>query len=123
VRTVNTRTAALVRTSSGASFARAALGYTEQDPFAVTVKVVGLDEFVFARDLLADCFTAPAGEGDVRLAYDGDSIHVSLSAEHSWARMTVPAVAVHQFLEHSYQIVPPGSESVDVEEMLKALAG
>jgi hypothetical protein len=108
------------------------LGYAADDPFAVTA-VFAHDGRVLAcwrldREMLSAGLAGPVGEGDVRLRPQGSGPCHELRLEFlgdsrpdgsrhravvlAWA----PAVAA--FLHETHQVVPPGREQMDVDELL-----
>ncbi len=113
---------------------RARLSYDAYDPYALTVafhtggaSTSDTVEWTFARELLMDGVTAPAGEGDVRVwptmtAGEG-IVCLSLCSPSGKALFEVPAVDLVEFLAVTYTAVPPGSESeyVDVDGELALL--
>ncbi|WP_399896130.1 SsgA family sporulation/cell division regulator [Streptomyces sp. BBFR51] len=94
--------------------------YAEQDPFAVTL-VLDTDSecpvrWVLSRDMLADGLSARSGEGDVVLwpLYDlpdgeASSFCLRLVNTHT-ALFEIPAEPVAQWLDHTYAMVPRGTE-------------
>ena len=109
----------------------ASLHYRADDPYAIRMAFhVGMDEpveWIFARDLLAEGLTEPAGEGDVRVwpAATGNHrvLNISLSSPFGQAHFEAPVKDVADFLRKTYQIVVAGEESdhVNVEAELTAL--
>lgn len=114
---------------------RAGLDYDVTDPYAVTVsfhtgsgtpggEVV---QWTFARQLLSDGVTAPAGEGDVQVwpssAGASTVVCLSLSSPSGRALFEVPLTDLVEFLQRTYQAVPTGAESdhVDVDAELALL--
>jgi voltage-gated potassium channel Kch len=102
------------------------LSYLESDPYAVHAAFdVGLGrpvEWLFARDLLAAGLLGWTGAGDVRAGIDerGESLRIMLSAGHS-AVFEFPADDVVGFLRRTYQLVPEGSERIDVDALVDQL--
>lgn len=109
----------------------AEFGYDHGDPYAVKVAfhTGGSDvvEWTFARALLTDGVTHPAGEGDVQVwpSHSGGRpvVCLSLSSPSGRALFEVPLTALVEFLTKTYAVVPTGSESeyVDVEAELALL--
>jgi hypothetical protein len=113
---------------------RAVLEYDLTDPYAVTVcfhtgsgtggEVV---QWTFARQLLSDGVSAPAGEGDVQVwpSASGGApvVCLSLSSPSGRALFEVPLGDLVEFLGRSYRTVPLGAESqhVDVDAELALL--
>jgi hypothetical protein len=114
---------------------RADLDYDVTDPYAVRVSFhTGSaspgDEVVqwtFARSLLSEGVSLPAGEGDVQVwpsASDGTAVVcLSLSSPSGRALFEVPLGDLVEFLGRTYETVPSGAESshVDVEAELALL--
>lgn len=117
----------------------ASLRYTAEDPYAVQVtfraggpKGEESVEWTFARQLLTDGVTQPAGEGDVKVwpadATAGDSapiICLALTSPSGRALFEVPLTELVEFLTRTYALVPTGCESdyIDVESELADLLG
>ena len=114
---------------------RADLAYDVTDPYAVQVSFhtgagTGNGEVVqwtFARQLLSDGVSVPAGEGDVQVwpssAHGTSVVCLSLSSPSGRALFEVPLGDLVEFLGRTYQAVPTGSESqhVDVDAELALL--
>lgn len=100
------------------------LRYSAADPFAVRMVLLPSGdgdesvEWVFARCLLTDGLTSPAGEGDVRVAVVGREVCVELAGA---ASVLLPLDGLVEFLAVSYEIVPTGAEA-DVLGLDAALA-
>ena len=112
---------------------RADVDYDVTDPYAVSVafhtgasggEVVS---WTFARQLLSDGVSVPAGEGDVQVwPSSGDSgavVCLSLSSPSGRALFEVPLGDLVEFLGRTYEAVPTGTESdhVDVDAELALL--
>jgi hypothetical protein len=113
---------------------RAVLEYDLTDPYAVAVcfhtgsgtggEVV---QWTFARQLLSDGVSAPAGEGDVQVWPSASGgvpvVCLSLSSPSGRALFEVPLGDLVEFLGRSYRAVPLGAESqhVDVDAELALL--
>ncbi len=113
---------------------RARLKYDVYDPYALTVAfhTGGADtsdtvEWTFARQLLMDGVTAPAGQGDVRVwptTTGGEGIVcLSLCSPSGKALFEVLIADLVDFLAMTYTAVPTGTESeyVDVDGELALL--
>lgn len=115
---------------------RADLDYDVTDPYAVTVSfhtgtgsaTSDVVQWTFARQLLSDGVTVPAGEGDVQVwpstgASGGAVVCLSLSSPSGRALFEVPLSDLVEFLGRTYDAVPTGAESdhVDVEAELALL--
>ena len=113
---------------------RAELNYDVTDPYAVQVSFhtgAGMAgevvQWTFARQLLSDGVSAPAGEGDVQVwPSNGNGsavVCLSLSSPSGRALFEVPLGDLVEFLSRTYQAVPTGRESdhVDVDAELALL--
>lgn len=109
----------------------AGVRYEADDPYAVHVAfhTGGTDvvEWTFARQLLTDGVTRPAGDGDVQVWPSHPSgrpvVSLSLSSPSGRALFEVPLTELVQFLTRTYSAVPTGSESdfVDLDAELALL--
>lgn len=107
------------------------LYYKDTDPYAVQVSFdVTPDKVVrwtFARELLAQGLTAPAGIGDVKITPIGPHrnrcFNIELESADGYARLEGPAASVKAWLAKTFEVVPAGreSESVDVDSFLDEL--
>ncbi len=114
---------------------RADLAYDVTDPYAVQVSFhtgsgTGSGDVVqwtFARQLLSDGVSQPAGEGDVQVwpsTGDGSAVVcLSLSSPSGRALFEVPLGDLVEFLGRTYEAVPTGDETshVDVDAELALL--
>ena len=112
---------------------RADVDYDVTDPYAVTVAfhtgAAGGDvvTWTFARQLLSDGVSVPAGEGDVQVwpssGDTGSVVCLSLSSPSGRALFEVPLGDLVEFLGRTYEAVPTGGESglVDVDAELALL--
>ena len=88
---------------------------TTADPLAVSLALHAPTRRVvwrFGRDLLADAFVRPSGEGDVRLrltSLGGLPAHlvVDLSSLDGLLRLSCYAELAWDFLQRSFDVVPP----------------
>jgi hypothetical protein len=99
------------------------LSYDASDPYAVhaifrTGQSEGV-EWVFARELLAEGAVGPTGQGDVRVqpASEGDDdiVHISLASPDGEALLAAPAVQLIDFVQRTYELVPIGYESMQLD--------
>ena len=101
--------------------------YRSDDPFAVQL-LLSVDQspaitWVFGRELLLEGVRGPAGMGDVQIFPVHDGIVIELhSGDHS-ARLLAHTPDLTDFLDHSVELVPTGSESAyhEVESDLRDL--
>jgi hypothetical protein len=106
--------------------------YETQEPYAVTV-AFATDrgrwvEWVFARDLLVDGLTRPAGEGDLRIRPDDEDpelLVLEIHAPSGSAAFSLDREDTQDFLDRTLQLVAAGSEEnhFDVDRLLAELAG
>ncbi|MFD3501839.1 SsgA family sporulation/cell division regulator [Streptomyces sp. NPDC058676] len=111
----------------------ATLRYTSADPLAVYVDFppeVALDgervTWTFARALLEDGLTGPAGDGDVHLWPCGRArTVVELHSPRGLALLRFDTAALRRFLLRSYAVVGAGQEDLGaaVEQGLTSLFG
>lgn len=89
--------------------------YDPADPFAVVLRIRHHRrrwvEWVFARDLLDEGLTAPAGLGDIRVEpFPGDGLLITLSSPDGHALLRADANHARRFLCGTYDLVPPDTE-------------
>ncbi|MFB6815526.1 SsgA family sporulation/cell division regulator [Streptomyces sp. NPDC056347] len=112
----------------------ARLRYRPNDPYAVSFAFrTGAESpvtWTFARDLLADGLLRLAGEGDVLLWPSGTGHHavlnIALSSPAGRARLAAPLREVTDWLTRTYQLVPAGRETDDLDveaELCRLLHG
>ena len=122
---------ALVVPGATALPVRASMAYDAVDPYAVRIAFhTGTGDAVqwtFARQLLTDGVTSPAGQGDVRTwpatSERGPVVCLSLQSPSGSALFEVPVPELVEFLTMTYAAVPTGTEGdhVDVEAELAEL--
>ena len=108
----------------------ASLYYSCQDPFAVKIAFhVGTDEpveWALARDLLAGALHSREGIGDVQAwpsAASGEAgaaagpkiLNISMTSPFGHAQFEASAAAMETFLAQTYQLVPDGQESANLD--------
>jgi hypothetical protein len=110
----------------------ASLRYDRDDPYAVHLSFPtspGREpiEWIFARSLVADGLSVPAGDGDVRIwpspeDPDGPG-YIELCSPSGRAVFAAPHHALVTFLRRTVDLVPPGCESerFDVDAELDLL--
>ncbi|GGZ25392.1 SsgA family sporulation/cell division regulator [Streptomyces poonensis] len=121
----------------------AELRYDSTDPYAVCLSVgpagsagsagsagassTGTVDWVFARSLLAEGLTRPAGVGDVllvpRYRRRPPAVRVIVRSAAGAAALDLAASAVTAFLERTHMVVPPGTEGahIDLERVVAEL--
>lgn len=91
--------------------------YTTTDPWAVTLHLGPRVWWIFARDLLRDGLTAPAGTGDVQVTPDvggnRDRVLVWLCLSGPAVKLSAARGTVTSLLEAAYALVPAGAEALD----------
>lgn len=109
----------------------ATLGYDTTDPYAVTATFsTDLCEVVwtFARELLSQGLTDPAGEGDVHLwpcldAHGRAVVVIELSSPDGELLVQAPTNDVTRFINRTLARVPVGTEGdhIDVDQLIDLL--
>jgi hypothetical protein len=122
-----------LRTTSGPGLpVPASLHYGADDPYAIHAVFRGGDtdvEWVFARDLLREGLTAPAGTGDVQVRPCSDTLDgrprvlLRLSSPDGNAELEADEADVRRFLRRADALVPPGRETrhLDLDELIARL--
>ena len=110
---------------------QAVLTYSPVDPFAVTATfptATGDVVWTFARDLLADGLSGPAGEGDVHIwpsldASGRTTVIIELCTRDGELVAQAVSQDIAQFLSSSFAVVPAGMESdrMDVDQLIARL--
>lgn len=111
--------AGLIASTPEARAIPASLHYEREDPFAVRISfppTASLDgaevEWTFGRELLAAGLRGPAGSGDVHLWPCGPARTVlEFYAPEGMAMVQFDTSDLRRFLERSYDVVPEGCES------------
>ena len=114
---------ALVVPGATALPVRASMAYDAADPYAVRIAFhTGTGDAVqwtFARQLLTDGVTSPAGQGDVRTwpanNERGQVVCLSLTSPSGSALFEVPVPELVEFLTMTYAAVPTGTEGDHVD--------
>ncbi|WP_161789819.1 SsgA family sporulation/cell division regulator [Streptacidiphilus neutrinimicus] len=110
--------------------ARIELDYTSSNAYAVSLHLVSPrpctapECWEFARDLLAEGITQPAGLGAVRVRpLTQDWITLDLVDAHGSAILVIATDDMRAFLGQTYRLVPPGQESftLDWDDALRQL--
>jgi Streptomyces sporulation and cell division protein, SsgA len=98
----------------------ASLRYDRDDPYAVYLSFSTSPgrrsiEWMFARSLVADGLTVPAGAGDVRIWPSPEDlsgpVYVELSSPSGRALFAVPRGVLADFVARCHTLVPPGTEA------------
>ncbi|MBT2389674.1 SsgA family sporulation/cell division regulator [Streptomyces sp. ISL-1] len=107
------------------------LTYRTDDPYAVHIAFhIGCDnpvKWAFARELLVEGVFRPSGDADVRIwptKVEGRSVvMMALSSPDGEALLEASAAVMSGWLERTLRVVPPGSESeqVDIDDGLAEL--
>ncbi|MEU2950850.1 SsgA family sporulation/cell division regulator [Streptomyces xanthochromogenes] len=110
------------------------LVYETDDPFAVRVRFELQEDvsvtWTIERDLLSQGLAREVGDGDVRVspqAVDGRrEARIELAGcglDGEWGRAVFSAwePALRDFLDRTYELVPPGEEAVDVDAFLSQI--
>lgn len=98
------------------------LDYRAEEPFAVraTFRTGVADiEWSFARDLLAEGMTRPSGEGDIVIwpetGHRTQLVLMALNSPSGQAVLEADREVVAAFLNRTYDLVPAGTESVELD--------
>ena len=100
--------------------------YDPADPLVVTLAVSTPETEVhwdFARDSLRDSLTRDVIVGDLVMSADAGAVTFGLNVQHSDLRIECARQGVVAFLEETYEEVPAGAESenMDVESLIEDL--
>jgi hypothetical protein len=108
------------------------LSFLANEPFAVTVAFRTERgrwvEWAFARELLVDGLTEPAGIGDVRVRPDltdeQDLLFLEIESPDGYALVEFDREDVENFITATVEIVPRGTESAhfDVEALIEEIS-
>ena len=106
----------------------ATLTYSAEDPYAVRISFhAGLDEpieWVIGRELLTAGLHGPQGLGDAQVwptsaveenGTESDVLNIELSSPFGHAHFQAPAGDMAEFLHHTEQVVPVGSEGAHID--------
>ncbi|HEY3610669.1 MAG TPA: SsgA family sporulation/cell division regulator [Pseudonocardiaceae bacterium] len=104
--------------------------YRADEPYALTVAFATERgrwvEWIFARDLLIDGLTAPAGEGDLRIQPhpEDDTLLLDIRSPSGSATFELDRDDTEDFLGHTTDLVPVGTESThfDIDRLLADLS-
>ncbi len=110
----------------------ASLRYDRDDPYAVhltfpTAPGRGPIEWIFARSLVVDGLSVPAGDGDVRIWPSpedlGGPVYVELCSPYGRALFAVPRPVLADFANRCHALVPAGAEGsfLDLDAELEML--
>jgi len=99
------------------------LEFTSSDPFAVVAVFRTTHSpirWVFARDLLAEGLFAPVGEGDVHVWPCLDTqgravVLIELNSPDGEALLQASSREVSEFLQHTFELVPRGTEEIQLD--------
>lgn len=106
-------------------------GYDPADPWAVWITFRGPRDAVrwaVGRDLLLQGLTDPAGEGDIQLWPSIDelgraAVVMELRSPDGCLVTQLHTHDLYRFLTRTLAIVPAGSETIDLDELVAELAG
>ncbi|MGB0099123.1 MAG: SsgA family sporulation/cell division regulator, partial [Nocardioides sp.] len=110
-------------------------GYDPADPWAVHITFWGGSghssepvRWAVGRDLLRQGATEPAGDGDVRLFPSIDDIGraaviMELCSPAGRLVTQLPTSDLVEFLDRSFEMVPVGAETVDLDLLVEHLVG
>jgi hypothetical protein len=105
--------------------------YDSAEPYAMTVAFATERgrwvEWVFARDLLIEGMTEPAGEGDLRIRPHDESdelVMLEIHAPSGSATFALDIDDTEDFLAETLEMVPAGTESThfDIDRLLAELS-
>ncbi|MFE0766387.1 SsgA family sporulation/cell division regulator [Streptomyces smyrnaeus] len=95
---------------------RAHFTYQADDPYAAQLDFYlnarHSVRWTFARELLTTGTVRPAGHADVRVwpTDDGTQVRLCLESRQGKALFEIPLIPLSEWLERTYQLVPPGQE-------------
>lgn len=111
----------------------ASFHYRRSDPYAVLLAIgvnrTGTVDWVFARDLLREGMSRPAGEGAVlvspRSSPRGPVVRIVVRSRGGSAVFDIETSAVADFLDRAHGLVPPGTEGshADIDHLVALLLG
>ncbi|MEU2355750.1 SsgA family sporulation/cell division regulator [Streptomyces misionensis] len=109
----------------------AELRYDRSDPYAVCLSIgttsTGTVDWVFARSLLSQGLSRPAGVGDIlvtpRHGGPRHAVRIVVRSPAGAAVLYIAVSAVTAFLERTRTVVPPGAEGLflDLDRVLAEL--
>ena len=115
---------------------RASFTYDAADPWAVWITFRGAAgrgatepvRWAVGRDLLLQGLTDPAGEGDIQLFPSVDEnrraiVVMELCSPDGRLVAQLRTSDLYRFLSRTLAVVPLGSEHVDIDRLVEALAG
>ena len=109
----------------------ASFGYDPSDPWAVWITFRGPNDEVrwaVGRDLLLQGMTDPAGEGDVQLWPSIDengraAVIMELCSPDGRLVTQLRTNELYRFLTRTLAVVPLGTESIDLDELVAEITG
>ncbi len=109
----------------------ATFGYDPADPWAVWITFRGPRDQVrwaVGRDLLLQGLTDPAGEGDIQLWPSIDeagraAVVMELCSPDGRLVTQLRTHQLYRFLTRTLAVVPVGSESIDLDDLVAELTG
>lgn len=101
------------------------LSYSPYDPFAVTMDIAPAGQrtvrWVFERELLKRGRHTKSGIGDVTVEPEVYQVHVHLSSPSGSGTISMPTLDVREFLDVTYDAVPTGEETYDLDTVVDNL--
>lgn len=94
--------------------------YDEARPYEVRLQTVSGDDIVISRDTISESFATEGthGVGWITFHKNGSVLYVGLRMGGMIRTIAYPADLVMTFLDQSYDVVPWGSESMDMDALL-----
>lgn len=97
--------------------------YDEAQPFEIRLQNVTGGDMVFSRDLLAESYASAYQVGLGHVVLTVNSIYFFLAVQtgagyKGWVKICYPRAEVQDFLTQTYDLVPFGNESMDIDALL-----
>jgi hypothetical protein len=107
----------------------AAFGYDASDPWAVRITFGRPAEqvtWVVGRELLIQGLTDPSGEGDVQIwpsidEYGRAAVVIEFRSPDGRLVTQLRTHELYRFLSRTQAVVPSGTESIDLDELIDAI--
>lgn len=98
--------------------------YDDARPYEVRLQSATGNDIVFARDLMSQAFASVGrvGEGHIRPLVN--SLYFFLAIQtgtgfEGWVKICYPRDEVDSFLDQTYDLVPFGTEKMDIDALLQ----